>query len=65
MSAFTSYGHTRSIPAPTLCAKAPSAPQQTACLLGGLPNLHSPWHSDNPNNETNRGLRIAKHKGAR
>jgi hypothetical protein len=24
----------------------PSAPQQTACLLGGLPNLHNQGHSD-------------------
>ncbi len=24
----------------------PSAPQQTACLFGGLPNLHNPRHSD-------------------
>src|SRR5262245_2735249 len=31
---------------PLSAISGPSAPQQTACLLGGFPNLHNPRHSD-------------------
>jgi hypothetical protein len=31
---------------PSRAISGPSAPQQTACLLNGLPNLHDPRHSD-------------------